>query len=99
MYDRRSYGQTAEKDKKRHISGVYKASGTENIFRTYSAGDKVLLYTTINIRESMSTTAKKVAVAYAGQKVEVVMQYEDGWTKVKYDGKEGYVKSEYLGPQ
>ena len=72
------------------------ATATNN---TYSAGDKVLLYTTINIRESMSTTAKKVAVAYAGQKVEVVMQYEDGWTKVKYDGKEGYVKSEYLGPQ
>ena len=34
---------------------------------TYSAGEKVLLYTNINIRESMSTTAKKVAVAYAGE--------------------------------
>ena len=65
----------------------------------YNAGDSVLLYTTINIRESMSTSAKKVAVAYAGEKVEVVMMYEDGWTKVKYKNKEGYVKSEYLGPQ
>ena len=66
---------------------------------TYSPGDSVLLYTTVNVRESMSESAKKVAVAYAGEKVEVVMQYEDGWTKVKYKSKEGYVKSQYLGPQ
>ena len=72
---------------------------TTNTGTTYSPGDSVLLYTTVNVRESMSESGKKVAVAYAGEKVEVVMQYEDGWTKVKYKSKEGYVKSQYLGPQ
>ena len=66
---------------------------------TYSEGESVLLYTTVNIRESMSETASKVALAYAGEYVEVIMQYEEGWTKVKYNGKEGYIKTEFLGPQ
>ena len=65
----------------------------------YAQGEKVLLYTTVNIRESMSEDASKVALAYAGEYVEVIMQYEEGWTKVSYNGKEGYIKTEFLGPQ
>ncbi len=62
----------------------------------YSEGDKVTLSNTVNVRESMSESASKVAVAYSGSTVEVVMMYEEGWTKVKYDGETGYIKSEYL---
>ena len=61
-----------------------------------AAGDKVRLSSTVNIRESMSQNSSKVAVAYEGETVTVVQSYSEGWTKVKYDGKEGYIKTEYL---
>ena len=51
---------------------------------------------TVNIRESASTSADRVAVAYKGEEMTVVNKQADGWTKVKYNGKTGYVKSEYL---
>ena len=62
----------------------------------YNSGDEFVLSNTVNIRSSKSGTASEVAVAYAGEKVTVVMQYSEGWTKVTYKGKEGYVKTEYL---
>ena len=68
--------------------------GDDNML--YSPGDTVTLSNTVNVRESMSESAAKVAVAYSGSSVEVVMMYEEGWTKVKYDGETGYIKSEYL---
>lgn len=51
---------------------------------------------TINLREKASTSADKLAVIYQGEHVEVIMKQEDGWSKVKYNKKTGYVKSEYL---
>jgi len=51
---------------------------------------------TVNIRKSASTTADKLGVCYPGEELEVVMKQADGWTKVKYNGKTGYVKSEFL---
>ena len=51
---------------------------------------------TVNIRKSASTSADKLGVCYPGEELEVVMKQADGWTKVKYNGKTGYVKSEFL---
>ena len=51
---------------------------------------------TINIREKDSTTADRVTVAYKGEEMTVIEKQTNGWTKVKYNGKTGYVKSEYL---
>ncbi|MCR4998939.1 MAG: SH3 domain-containing protein [Lachnospiraceae bacterium] len=69
---------------------------TADTSSNYQKGDEVILSSTVNVRSSMSETASKVAVAYAGEKVTVVMPYAEGWTKVTYKGKEGYIKSEYL---
>ena len=63
---------------------------------SFAVGDKLTLTQTVNVRESMSETASKVAVAYAGESVEIVMSYQEGWTKVKYDGKTGYIKTDLL---
>ena len=52
--------------------------------------------TTINVRADASTSAEKVAVCYEGEKLEVVTKRADGWTEVKYKGKKGFVKSEFL---
>ena len=51
---------------------------------------------TINVRKDASTSADKLGVCYPGDKLEVVMKRADGWTEVKYKGKKGYVKSEFL---
>ncbi|MCF0130654.1 MAG: SH3 domain-containing protein [Pseudobutyrivibrio sp.] len=59
-------------------------------------GEEITLSATCNIREKMDTDSSKVAVAYAGEKVKVVMNYAEGWTKVKYGNKEGYIKTELL---
>ena len=51
---------------------------------------------TINVRKDVSTSADKLGVCYPGEKLEVVMKRADGWTEVKYKGKKGFVKSEFL---
>ena len=51
---------------------------------------------TINVRAKASVDADKVAVCYKGEQVTVIEKQSDGWSKVKYAGKTGYVKSEYL---
>lgn len=51
---------------------------------------------TINVRKDASTSADKIAVCYKGEKLEVVTKRADGWTEVKYNGKKGFVKSEFL---
>lgn len=61
-----------------------------------ASGTTVTLSSTVNIRESMSETASKVALAYQGEQVTVVESYSEGWTKVTYNGETGYIKTEYL---
>ena len=51
---------------------------------------------TVNIRTSASTSAEKLGVCYPGDKLEIIMKQADGWTKVKFKNKTGYVKSEFL---
>ncbi len=50
----------------------------------------------VNIRESASQDADRVALAYAGTKLELVEHMSNGWTKVKYNGETAYVKSEFV---
>ena len=52
--------------------------------------------TTIKLRKEASTSSDQLTVIYGGQKVEVLEKKSNGWSKVKYSGKTGYVKSEYL---
>ncbi len=59
-------------------------------------GTEITLDSTVNIRSSMDSSSSKVAVAYAGEKVTVVMSYAEGWTKVKYGKKEGYIRTDLL---
>lgn len=51
---------------------------------------------TLNIRESASTTSDKIATCYQGEEVTVLEKQSNGWSKIKYGNKTGYVKSEYL---
>lgn len=50
----------------------------------------------VRIRSGASETSEKLATAYAGEKLDVIMKQADGWTKIKYQGKTAYVKSDYV---
>ena len=50
----------------------------------------------LEFTEDYNKDDSKVAVAYAGEKVTVVMSYAEGWTKVKYGKKEGYIRTDLL---
>ena len=52
--------------------------------------------TTVNVRSSDSEQADKLGKVEGGTKLQVVEIRENGWTKVIYEGAEGYIKSEYL---
>ena len=56
----------------------------------------VTLSTTVNVRSSMDENASKVAVAYMGSQITVLGDQGNGWSKVNYNGQEGYAKTEYL---
>lgn len=52
--------------------------------------------TTVNVRSSDSEQADKLGKVTGGTKVEVQEVRVNGWTKIVYEGKDGYIKSEYL---
>ena len=52
--------------------------------------------TTVNVRASDSENADKIGQVTQGTSLQVVEQLVNGWTKVVFDGKEGFIKSEFL---
>lgn len=50
----------------------------------------------VRIRSSASENSEKLGTAYAGEKLELIMKQADGWTKIKYNGRTAYVKSDYV---
>lgn len=50
----------------------------------------------VRIRSSASEDSEKLGTAYIGQELELIMKQADGWTKIKYNGKTAYVKSEFV---
>lgn len=59
-------------------------------------GDKVRVKETVRIRKSASESGEVLATAYPGESFELVMVQADGWTKIKYNGANAYIKSEFL---
>lgn len=50
----------------------------------------------VRIRASASESGDKLGTAYVGEKLEVIMKQADGWTKIKYNDRTAYVKSDYV---
>ena len=57
---------------------------------------KVKATSVVNIRSSASQTADKLGKAQIGEEFEVVKMWENGWTEVKYEGQNGFIKSDYV---
>lgn len=52
--------------------------------------------TTVNVRSSDSEQADKLGKVTGGTKVQVQEVRVNGWTKIVYEGGDGYIKSDYL---
>lgn len=52
--------------------------------------------TTVNVRNSDSEQADKLGKVSGGTKVQVQEVRVNGWTKIVYEGGDGYIKSEFL---
>lgn len=50
----------------------------------------------LNLRASMSTSSQKLALIPKGGRVTLVIKYSNGWSKVTYNGRTGYVSSQYI---
>ncbi|SFG21187.1 SH3 domain-containing protein [Sporolactobacillus nakayamae] len=55
-----------------------------------------LITTGVNFRQGPGTSYKSYGVLKAGTLVEMLADAPDGWKKVSYDGKDGYVYGDYL---
>lgn len=51
---------------------------------------------TVNVRSSDSEKADKLGKVSKGSRVQVQEVRVNGWTKILFEGKDGYIKSEYL---
>ncbi len=50
----------------------------------------------VNIRAEADIDSERVGFAYNGDKLEFVEKLSNGWTKIKYNGKDAYVKTDYV---
>ncbi|CEN88087.1 mannosyl-glycoprotein endo-beta-N-acetylglucosamidase [[Clostridium] sordellii] len=56
---------------------------------------KVVVATSLNVRSGPSTGNSVIGSLKNNEKVEIISE-SNGWSKIKYNGKEGYVSSRYL---
>ncbi len=63
---------------------------------SFAEGTVITLTEATKVREGKSTETDVVDTLYKGEKVTVVMSYEEGWTKVEWSGKTGYIRSDLL---
>ena len=57
---------------------------------------KMKLTDAVRIRKERSTDCEVLKTAYKNEIVKVLESYSDGWSKVDYNGTEGYCKTEFL---
>lgn len=49
-----------------------------------------------NVRTSMSVTSEIMGSTAVGDSIKVVLSYAEGWTKVEWNGKTGYIRTDLL---
>lgn len=58
----------------------------------------VILTKALNVRKKAKKDATVILILEREMELELLEEYEDGWAKIRYEGKEGYVYSEYIEP-
>ena len=57
---------------------------------------KATIKETVNVRSTASTSGDKLGLAYAGESYEIVESAKNGWIGISFNGKTGYVKTDYV---
>lgn len=83
-----STGQDASKDAAEEAEASQEESST--------VVTKVKATDVVNIRTSDSETADKLGKAAVGDEFELMEKRGNGWSKIIYEGKEAFIKSDYL---
>lgn len=61
-----------------------------------SLGTGTVRANSLNLRSAPSSDASTLGLVYGGSKVDVLDDLGDGWLKVSYEGKTGYMSAEYV---
>lgn len=69
---------------------------SEEITENKTVNELVKTTDTVNVRSSDSEEADKIGRATAGTELTRIEQRVNGWSKVIFEGKEAYIKSDYL---
>ena len=71
---------------------------TQGTDETDTQSDKVIIKAldVVNIRTSDSETADKISKTQPGQEFEELELLPNGWSRIRYENREAYVKSEYF---
>ena len=64
--------------------------------QTQTVNQQVRATDTVNVRSSDSEVADKIGKAQQGDILTRTEEKNNGWSKVIYEGKEAYIKSDYL---
>jgi SH3-like domain-containing protein len=95
MYLKKVSSSSSSSDKSSSSSSSDKSKST-SASSGPTEGKKLVLKDTVNVRKKPSTSAKRINLAYKGDKILVIKNRDDGWTKIQYHHKKGYVKTEFL---
>lgn len=49
-----------------------------------------------NVRESMGEDSERIGTTEIGDEIKVILSYAEGWTKVEWKGKTGYIRTDLL---
>ena len=58
--------------------------------------DTVTAKESVNVRKSASQDSEKLGVAFQGEHFKLIQAQSDGWCKIEFNGKTGYVKAEFV---
>ena len=72
------------------------SAATEEPAQSQVVNQKVRTISTVNVRSSDSEEADKIGKAEEGTELTRVEEKINGWSKVIYEGKEAYIKSDFL---
>ncbi len=78
------------------IIGAATVASVAVINKVDAASYNYITTSNLNLRASMSTSSQKLVTIPKGGRVTLMMKYSNGWSKVTYSGKTGYVASQYI---
>lgn len=97
MYLKKVSSSSSDKSSSSSSSGKSKSkSKSTSSSSGPTEGKKLVLKDTVNVRKKPSTSSKRINLAYKGDKILVIKNRDDGWTKIQYHNSKGYVKTEFL---